>query len=44
MTETWKEIWESDLTRTFETDFEVYGQRSQNWEDAVVDIFLSVQE
>ncbi len=44
MTKTWKEIWETDLARTFETDFEVYDERSQNWENAEVDIFLSVQK
>ena len=41
--DTWKEIWDSDLTRTYRSDFEVYGERSQNWNDAEVDIFISVE-
>ncbi|MFA5556170.1 MAG: GyrI-like domain-containing protein [Flavobacteriaceae bacterium] len=38
----WKKIWSSDINRKFEFDFEVYDQRSQNWNNAEIDIFLSV--
>jgi predicted transcriptional regulator YdeE len=38
----WNQIWEQSYNRAFGYDFEVYGERSQNWEDAVVEIFLSV--
>ena len=38
----WKMIWEGDLHRAYNTDFEVYDQRSKNWNDAEVDIYLSV--
>ena len=37
----WKEIWNSDLNRSFEYDFEVYGERSRDWSNAEVDIFIS---
>ncbi|WPR77149.1 GyrI-like domain-containing protein [Algoriphagus sp. NG3] len=40
----WREIWKSDLDRAYHYDFEVYDQRSQNWEAAEVDIFLSMKQ
>ncbi|WP_373514516.1 GyrI-like domain-containing protein [Persicitalea sp.] len=39
---TWHEIWNSDLPRKFTADFEVYGERAQNPENAEVDIFVAV--
>lgn len=39
----WKEIWKSDIPRAFKADFEVYDERSHNWSDAEVDIYLSVE-
>lgn len=39
----WKEIWESDIPRAFKADFEVYDERTQDWSDAEVDIYLSVE-
>lgn len=39
----WREIWESDISRSYYADFEVYDERSQDWSDAEVDIYLSVK-
>lgn len=39
----WIKIWGSDLNRSFTADFEVYGQKAQNPEDAEVDIFVAVK-
>lgn len=39
----WQKIWSSDLPRAYKTDFEVYDERSQDWNDAEVDIYISVQ-
>ncbi|MBS7232916.1 effector binding domain-containing protein [Flavobacterium psychroterrae] len=39
----WLEIWNSDLDRSFTADFEVYGETTQNPNDAEVDIFIAVQ-
>ena len=39
----WMEIWEAGLDRTYTFDFEVYGERAQNPEDAEVEIFISVK-
>ncbi|MFT5885520.1 MAG: putative transcriptional regulator YdeE [Arcticibacterium sp.] len=36
------EIWQSDLDRTYATDFEVYDERAQNPEDVEVDIFVGI--
>ncbi|MDR8389737.1 GyrI-like domain-containing protein [Aliifodinibius sp. S!AR15-10] len=42
--ETWREIWKSELPRAYRPDFEVYSERSQDWSDAEVDIYISVGE
>jgi predicted transcriptional regulator YdeE len=39
----WTKIWNSDLNRTFTADFEVYGEKSQNPENAEVDIFIAIK-
>jgi predicted transcriptional regulator YdeE len=39
----WIKIWNSDIPRAYTTDFEVYGEKAQNPEDAEVDIFLALQ-
>lgn len=38
----WTKIWNSDLDRTFTTDFEVYGEKAQNPENAEVEIFVAL--
>lgn len=44
ISEAWKRIWDSGISRKFGFDFEVYDERSRNWENAEVDIYLSVTE
>jgi predicted transcriptional regulator YdeE len=39
----WKEIWAADIDRAYRADIEIYGERSQNWNDAEVDILISVE-
>lgn len=39
----WTKIWNSDLDRIFSADFEVYGEKAQNPENAEVDIFVAVK-
>lgn len=39
----WIKIWSSDLERTFTTDFEVYGEKALNPENAEVDIFVAIK-
>ena len=39
----WTKIWNSNLDRTFTADFEVYGEKAQNPENAEVDIFIAVK-
>ncbi|MES2518202.1 MAG: GyrI-like domain-containing protein [Bacteroidota bacterium] len=38
----WLKIWNSDLPRSFKADFEIYGEKAQNPENAEVDIFISI--
>jgi len=38
--ETWTAIWQSDLDRSFKTDFEVYGQRF--FEEGVHEVLVAV--
>ncbi len=37
----WKEIRASDINRSYRFDFEIYDERSHNWEQAEIDIYLS---
>ena len=39
----WTKIWNSDLQRSFTVDFEVYGEKAQNPENAEVDIFIAIK-
>ena len=39
----WTRIWNSDIPRSYTTDFEVYGEKAQNPADAEVDIFLAIK-
>ncbi len=39
----WINIWEGYDNRAYGYDFEIYDERSQDWNDATVNIFLSVQ-
>ncbi|UZR99444.1 GyrI-like domain-containing protein [Chondrinema litorale] len=41
--EEWTKIWNTDLDRAYVADFEVYGKKAQNPEDAEVDIFIGVK-
>jgi len=38
----WHNIWQSDLQRAYRFDFEQYDERSADWQQVEVDIFLSV--
>jgi predicted transcriptional regulator YdeE len=38
----WKEIWITDIARTYQIDFEVYDERTRDWNDAEVDVYLSI--
>lgn len=42
ITDAWHTIWNSAIERKFGFDFEVYDERSKNWDDAVVDIYVSI--
>jgi predicted transcriptional regulator YdeE len=39
---TWKEIWNSDILRKFQTDFDIYDEKSQNSEDAEIMTYVSI--
>lgn len=39
----WKKIWDSNIPRSYKTDFEVYDKRSKDWSNAEVDIYISIQ-
>lgn len=44
ITDAWRRIWDSNINRKFGFDFEVYDERSRNWKNAEIDIFLSVND
>lgn len=37
----WKEIWHSKMERAYKYDFEIYSDRSKDWNNAEVEIFIS---
>lgn len=39
----WLEIWNSGLNRSFTTDFEVYDEKTQDPENAAVDLFIAIK-
>lgn len=39
----WLEIWNLDLDRSFTADFEVYGEKAENPENAEVAIYIAIQ-
>jgi predicted transcriptional regulator YdeE len=39
----WREIWAQDTPRTYVADYEVYDDRSKDWANATVDIYLGVK-
>ncbi len=38
----WQQVWQSDINRAYGYDIELYDQRSKDWNDATVDLFVSV--
>jgi len=44
VTKAWKEIWGADYDRAYNTDFEVYDERSRDWSHAEVDVYVSIHE
>jgi predicted transcriptional regulator YdeE len=41
--DTWTRIWTDNIERAYTTDFEIYGEKSQNPADAEVDIFVAIR-
>lgn len=39
----WIKIWNANFSRRYTADFEVYGEKAQNPENAEVDIFIAVK-
>lgn len=39
----WLEIWKADLNRKYTSDFEIYGEKAMNPNDAEVDIFIAIE-
>jgi predicted transcriptional regulator YdeE len=40
----WKDVWTSNIPRAYQIDFEVYDERSKDWNDAEVDVYLSIEQ
>ncbi len=41
--EVWHQIWGTELDRPYTYDFEVYGEKSQDLENAEVEVFIAVK-
>lgn len=44
ITDAWKRIWSSGINRTYKYDFEVYDERSKDWSNAEMEIFVSTTQ
>ena len=42
LTKTWEEIWNTDLDRRYSADFDIYGERAKDYENAEVDTYVSI--
>ena len=42
--ETWGEIWQTDLPRTFTGDYEVYGRKFHSTTSPEVEVFIAIDE
>jgi predicted transcriptional regulator YdeE len=40
----WRNVWQSDRNRAYDFDFEIYSEKSSDWSNAEVDIYLSIKE
>ena len=41
---TWKEIWNSNIPRAYQSDFEVYDDKSKDWNNAEIEVFVSIKQ
>ena len=41
--DTWRDIWAGETERAYITDFEVYDERSKDWKDGRVEIFIGIK-
>ena len=41
--DTWHKIWKTDMPRTYVADFEMYGEKSMDWNNAEVEVFIGVK-
>jgi len=39
----WEKIWSSDISRAYQADFEIYGEKSKDWSNSEIEIFISVK-
>lgn len=40
----WTDIWQSNLNRAYLSDFEIYGEKSMDMDNAEVDIFVAIKQ
>jgi predicted transcriptional regulator YdeE len=42
LTKTWEEIWNTDLDRRYSADFDIYGDKAKDFENAEVDTYVAI--
>ena len=40
---TWEEIWSADLNRRYSADFDIYGEKAKDYENAEVDTYVAMR-
>lgn len=41
--DTWHDIWNSGINRSYQADFEVYGEKSRDWNNAEIEVYISIK-
>jgi len=42
LTRTWEEIWNTDIDRRYSADFDIYGEKAKDYENAEVETYVSI--
>jgi len=43
LAKTWEGIWNSDLNRRYSADFDIYGEKARDYENAEVDSYVAIK-
>jgi predicted transcriptional regulator YdeE len=42
LVKTWETIWKSDLDRRYTADFDIYGEKARDFDNAEMDTYIAI--